>query len=49
MAGVRRYVFTVYALSEAPELKAGFKLSQMHKLLEGKVLDEAMVTGTYAR
>lgn len=48
-SGVHRYVFTVYALSETLGLKAGFKLPQMQKLLEGRVLAEATVTGTYAR
>ncbi len=48
-SGVHNYVITVYALSETLDLKAGFKLSQMEKLLADKVLAEATVTGTYAK
>lgn len=48
-SGVHNYVITVYALSETLNLKAGFKLSQMEKLLADKVLAEATVTGTYAK
>ena len=48
-SGVHRYVFTVYALSEALDLKAGFTLSEMQALLTEKVLAEAVVTGTYSR
>lgn len=48
-SGVHRYVFTVYALSEALDLKAGFTLSEMQALLTEKVLTEAVVTGTYSR
>lgn len=48
-SGVHRYIFTIYALSETLDLKAGFKLSRMQKLLTGKILAEAMIVGTYSR
>lgn len=48
-SGVHTYVITVYALSEELNLKSGYKLKAMQKAMDGKVLAEAVVTGTYAK
>ncbi|HHW94099.1 MAG TPA: YbhB/YbcL family Raf kinase inhibitor-like protein [Clostridiaceae bacterium] len=48
-SGTHTYIITVYALSETLDLKAGFKLAAMQKAMKGKVLAEAVVTGTYAK
>lgn len=47
-SGVHTYVITVYALSETLTLDEGFRLADLTAAMEGKVLAEAIVSGTYA-
>ncbi len=47
-SGVHTYVITVYALSEALALESGFRLADLTAAMEGRVLAEAALTGTYA-
>ena len=47
-SGVHTYVITVYALSDTLALDAGFRLAALQTAMEGLILAEAVVTGTYA-
>ncbi len=48
-SGVHSYVTTVYALSSKLELESGFSLPALNKAMEGKIIAQAQITGTYAR
>jgi Raf kinase inhibitor-like YbhB/YbcL family protein len=48
-SGEHRYVFTIYALSERPELEAGFTRDQLTQAIEGKVLASGTLTARYRR
>lgn len=48
-SGVHNYVTTVYALSAMLELESGFSLPALAQAMEGKIIAQAQVTGTYAR
>ncbi len=48
-SGVHTYVITAYALSELPVLTEGFVLNSLKTAMDGKVLAQAKVSGTYAR
>jgi Raf kinase inhibitor-like YbhB/YbcL family protein len=43
------YQFTLYALSAKVDLKPGAKKGELQKAMEGKVLAQAQLTGTYGR
>ncbi|MDD5697290.1 MAG: YbhB/YbcL family Raf kinase inhibitor-like protein [Victivallaceae bacterium] len=47
--GVHKYVFTIYALNTAalPPLKGRLSEAMLLRLLKGKVLAQASITGTY--
>lgn len=47
--GTHRYFFTLYALDTLLGLSAGLKKTQVLKAMEGHVLAEARLMGTYAR
>ena len=47
--GTHHYRFTAYALSEALGLEPGADRDALEAAMEGKVLDQARVTGTYER
>lgn len=47
--GTHRYFFRLYALDEEMRLAAGANKSQLMKALQGHVLGEAELMGTYAR
>jgi len=47
-SGVHTYVITVYALSETVALEEGFSLDDFTQAVDGKVLAETVLTGTYA-
>lgn len=44
-----RYLFTLYALREVPNVPAGATKAVLLEAMEGKVLAEAVVTGKYGR
>ena len=48
-SGTHRYQFTIYALSEAPGLTPGAGKDQVLAAIEGKVLAQTMLEGTYSR
>ncbi len=48
-SGEHRYVFTLYALSEATDLGAGATAEQLRAAIEGRVLAEGRLTGVYSR
>ena len=47
--GTHRYRFTVYALGDTLELEPGADRGALEAAMEGKVLDQARLTGTYER
>jgi Raf kinase inhibitor-like YbhB/YbcL family protein len=47
--GRHRYFFRVYALNQRLDLQAGAGKTELFKAMEGHILDEAEVMGTYAR
>lgn len=47
--GTHHHRFTVYALGEALELDPGADRGALDAAMEGKILDQARVTGTYER
>jgi hypothetical protein len=47
--GTHHYRFTVYALSEALDLEPGADRVDLEDAMDGKVLDQARLTGTYER
>ena len=48
-SGTHRYQFTIYALSEAIGLAPGASKDQVLAAMEGKVLAQTMLEGTYSR
>ena len=48
-SGEHRYVFTVYALSERPDLQAGFSRDDLTQAIDGKVLASGTMTARYRR
>jgi Raf kinase inhibitor-like YbhB/YbcL family protein len=46
---VHRYMFHLYALKEQLKLGPGATASQLRKAMEGKVIEESQLTGTYSR
>jgi len=44
-----RYRFTLYALDKQLDLKAGASKKQLIKAMEGHILNQARLTGTYQR
>lgn len=44
-----RYVFRVYALDVQPELAPGATREDLERAIQGHVLEEATLTGTYGR
>lgn len=47
--GTHHYRFTVYALSEALDLEPGADRVDLEDAMDGKILDQARLTGTYER
>ncbi len=47
-SGEHRYVFTLYALSEAPRLKQGFDAPALRAAMSGKVLGQGQLIGRYS-
>ena len=47
--GAHHYHFTLYALSASVDLKEGSSLNDLRRAIEGKVLAEASLVGTYER
>lgn len=47
--GVHHYRFTVYALDRHIDLDAGAKREALERSMEGCIVDEARLTGTYER
>ncbi len=47
--GPHRYVFTLYALRERTELEAGATKAELLAAMEGKVLAQGRLMGTYRR
>ncbi|MFO7894082.1 MAG: YbhB/YbcL family Raf kinase inhibitor-like protein [Longimicrobiales bacterium] len=47
--GTHHYRFTVYALSEPLELEPGADRAELEDAMDGKILDQARITGTYER
>ena len=43
------YVFTLYALDEATGLDGGATVDDLRAVMEGHVLDEAVLTAPYSR
>jgi Raf kinase inhibitor-like YbhB/YbcL family protein len=48
-SGTHRYDFTVFALSEETGLSSGFSADELRAAIEGKVLAEGRLSGTYRR
>ena len=48
-SGTHRYFFKLYALDTTLNLPAGKTKSQVMKAIQGHVLDEAVLMGTYSR
>ncbi|OOF57981.1 YbhB/YbcL family Raf kinase inhibitor-like protein [Rodentibacter genomosp. 2] len=44
---LHRYELIVYALDTKLDLKAGFRFNDLHFAMQGHILDQAMVMGTY--
>ncbi|MFQ5450424.1 MAG: YbhB/YbcL family Raf kinase inhibitor-like protein [Nitrospinaceae bacterium] len=47
--GTHRYFFKIYALDQDPGLQPGATKKQLLKAMEGHVLDQGQLTGTYRR
>jgi Raf kinase inhibitor-like YbhB/YbcL family protein len=47
--GAHRYFFTIYALSEAVDLESGATKAELLAAMEGKVLAQGQLMGTYRR
>jgi Raf kinase inhibitor-like YbhB/YbcL family protein len=47
--GTHRYHFTLYALGEPLTLEEGATIDALRNAIQGAVLAEAMITGTYSR
>jgi Raf kinase inhibitor-like YbhB/YbcL family protein len=48
-SGSHRYVFEVFALSDALDLEPGFDADALRAAIDGKVLASGRLTGTYRR
>jgi Raf kinase inhibitor-like YbhB/YbcL family protein len=48
-SGSHRYDFTVYALSEETGLSTGFSADELRAAMEGNILAEGRLSGTYQR
>jgi Raf kinase inhibitor-like YbhB/YbcL family protein len=48
-SGEHRYVFTVHALSERPDLAPGFTRDQLTQAISGKVLASGTLNARYRR
>ncbi len=48
-SGEHRYVFTVYALPERPDLQPGFSRDELTQAIDGKVLASGTLTARYRR
>ncbi len=48
-SGTHSYVFTLYALSEPAGVSEGVTAGDLLTAMEGKVLDQAVLTGTFSR
>lgn len=48
-SGVHRYVFTLYALDRTLPLPAGASVDELNEAMEGHILQQAVLTGTYGR
>jgi Raf kinase inhibitor-like YbhB/YbcL family protein len=47
--GVHHYHFTIYALSEPIDLEEGASIDDLRSAMDGEVLDQATLIGTYER
>jgi Raf kinase inhibitor-like YbhB/YbcL family protein len=47
--GTHHYRFRVFALTEAVKLAPGSKSPELEKAMQGKILEQAELAGTYAR
>jgi len=48
-SGTHTYVFTLYALFEPADVSQGVNATELLEAIEGKVLDQAVLTGTFSR
>ncbi len=48
-SGTHHYVFQVYALDNTPDLEPGASLSQLHDAMDGHVLAQSQLTGTFTK
>lgn len=48
-SGTHRYFFKIFALDKKLDLKAGAKLKEVEKAMEGHILDKAELIGIYQR
>jgi Raf kinase inhibitor-like YbhB/YbcL family protein len=48
-SGTHAYIFTLYALSEPADVLQGVNATALLEAIDGKVLDQAVLTGTYTR
>jgi Raf kinase inhibitor-like YbhB/YbcL family protein len=48
-SGTHTYIFTLYALSEPADVLQGVNATALLEAIDGKVLDQAVLTGTYTR
>jgi hypothetical protein len=48
-SGTHRYRFTLYALDQAAELKGAPRVGELQAAMDGHVIGEATLTGTYHR
>ncbi len=48
-SGTHHYVFRLYALDHMPDLEAGASLNQLHNAMDGHVLAQGQVTGTFTK
>lgn len=47
--GTHRYIFTLYALDTQPDLKPAASKSDLLRAMEGHILAQGQITGTYSR
>lgn len=48
-SGTHRYFFKIYALDDELPLKAGAKKADVEKAMEGHIVGQAQLIGTYKR
>jgi len=48
-SGAHRYYFKLYALDQAPTLSSNSSKKDLEKAMEGHILDQATLMGTYSR